>query len=88
MTDSKKTEAAKSEAAQTKATATKAAPRPRLQVAAKRAGFRRAGRAWPAEPTVVPIGGEDGLSEDQVAALKGEPNLFVVELPAAAAAAD
>lgn len=88
MTDTKKADTAKAKADDTKAGETKAAPRPRLQVTAKRAGFRRAGRAWPAEPTVVPIGGEDGLTADQVAAIEAEPNLVAVELPPEAGKAD
>lgn len=85
MTETKKTDAAKGKADETRAAQTTAGPRPRLQVTAKRAGFRRAGRAWPAEPTVVPIGGEDGLTADQVAAIEAEPNLVAVELPPEAA---
>lgn len=46
-----------------------------LVVQAKRDGFRRAGRAWPAEQTVVPI---DEFTEDQVRELLVEPQLVVV----------
>lgn len=46
-----------------------------LFVQAKRDGFRRAGRAWPAEQTVVPI---DEFTEDQVRELLSEPQLVVV----------
>lgn len=46
-----------------------------LVVQAKRDGFRRAGRAWPAEQTVVPI---DEFTEDQVHELLAEPQLVVV----------
>ena len=46
-----------------------------LIVSAKVEGFRRAGRAWPAEQTVVPI---DEFTEDQVHELLAEPQLVVV----------
>ena len=46
-----------------------------LVVQAKRDGFRRAGRAWPAEQTIVPI---DEFTEDQVRELLAEPQLVVV----------
>jgi len=46
-----------------------------LVVQARRDGFRRAGRAWPAEQTVVPI---DAFTEDQVRELLAEPQLVVV----------
>jgi len=45
-----------------------------LVVQARRDGFRRAGRAWPAEPTVVEI---DDFTEDQVGELLAEPQLVV-----------
>jgi len=37
-------------------------------------GFRRCGRRWPAEATTVPAG---RFTDDQIAALKAEPNLVV-----------
>lgn len=46
-----------------------------LLVSAKKAGFRRAGRAWRTEPTEVSV---DGLSEAQVEQLLAEPMLTVV----------
>ena len=54
---------------------------PALRVTSKQAGFRRAGRAWPASPVTVPLAEFD---DQQVAALRAEPMLVVedVELPA------
>jgi hypothetical protein len=46
-----------------------------LVVRAHVAGFRRAGRAWPAEDVEVSL---DELTEDQVSALKDEPMLSVM----------
>lgn len=46
-----------------------------LVVQAKRDGFRRAGRSWPAEQTVVSV---DEFDEDQVSELLAEPQLIVV----------
>ena len=53
-----------------------------LRITAKRDGFRRAGRAWPATPTTVPL---DALSEEQVELLRSETMLVVedVEIEAA-----
>ncbi len=52
-----------------------------LSVASKDNGFRRAGRAWSAAATVVPL---SELSDEQVAQLKAELLLTVteVDLPA------
>lgn len=47
-----------------------------LHVTALRAGFRRAGRAWPAERTPVAAG---ELSEEQIAQLQADP-MFLVEV--------
>lgn len=47
-----------------------------LHVTALRAGFRRAGRAWPAERTPVAAG---DLSEEQIAQLQADP-MFLVEV--------
>jgi len=51
-----------------------------VRVTAKRDGFRRAGRAWPASGTVV---NRSELTEERIAALCAEPNLVVqfVEIP-------
>lgn len=49
-------------------------PAPTITVTAKRPGFRRAGRAWPGEPTTVPL---SALTADQIAALRAEPMLVV-----------
>jgi hypothetical protein len=49
---------------------------PCLSVSAKTAGFRRAGRAWPAEPVIVPVSDFD---DAQLAMLLADPEL-VVEL--------
>lgn len=57
-----------------------------LKVVARAASFRRAGRVFGAEPTIVPL---SGLTDDQVEQLRGEPMLVVqdVEIPAAESAA-
>lgn len=47
-----------------------------LRVAARRDGFRRAGRAWSAAETVVDAA---DLKSEQVAALKADPMLIVTE---------
>ena len=46
----------------------------RLSVRSRQAGFRRAGRAWPAEPVIVDIA---EFTEAQLAQLKAEPMLIV-----------
>lgn len=53
---------------------TKLAEATHLAVRARTDGFRRAGRAWPAADTVVPIG---ELSDGQVRQLMDEPLLLV-----------
>lgn len=50
-----------------------------LRITARRDGFRRAGRAWTVAPQDVPA---DTLSDDQLAALRAEPMLTVIEIPA------
>lgn len=50
---------------------------PGLRVTAKKAGFRRAGRAWNVEPTDVLLA---DLTDDQIEALKGETALVVEEI--------
>ena len=47
-----------------------------LQITAKRASFRRAGLQFGQETQVIPV---ETLSKTQVAALKSEPMLVVVE---------
>lgn len=47
-----------------------------LQVTAKRAGFRRAGLSFGQETQTIPV---DTLKREQIAALKAEPMLVVVE---------
>lgn len=47
-----------------------------LQVTAKRASFRRAGLQFGQEMQTIPV---ETLKKDQVAALKAEPLLVVVE---------
>lgn len=47
---------------------------PALRVSAKVAGFRRAGRAWPVDPVVVPLA---DLTSDQIGQLLAEPKLVV-----------
>lgn len=48
----------------------------KLQVVARTEGFRRAGFVFGAEPKILIV---DELKEEQIAALKTEPNLIVVE---------
>ena len=48
---------------------------PALTVTAQREGFRRAGRAWSTKPVTVPL---QEFDEDQVDALRNDPNLVVV----------
>ena len=48
-----------------------------LSVRSKTAGFRRAGRAWPAEETIVRAA---DFTEAQIEALHDEPELFVSEV--------
>ena len=45
-----------------------------LQVRALSEGFRRAGRAWPATPVIVPV---DEFDEAQIEQLLAEPMLVV-----------
>lgn len=52
-----------------------------LSVRAARDGFRRAGRAWSAEETTVPI---EEFTKEQVAALEAEPLLTVKRVTVAA----
>jgi len=52
-----------------------------LSVRATRDGFRRAGRAWPAEETTVPL---KDFTDEQVAALEAEPLLTVKRVTVAA----
>lgn len=56
-----------------------------LQVIARPAQFRRAGFAFSAEPTVIPL---SELSEDQLELLRNEPQLVCteVDIPAEAEA--
>ena len=57
-----------------------------LKVVPKRAGFRRAGYAFPDGPTTIPL---SDITEEQYNALIAEPMLvtMLVDLPAAEAAA-
>ena len=58
---------------------------PCLSVSAKTAGFRRAGRAWPAAPVIVPVSDFDDI---QLALLLADPELVVElldDIPVAAA---
>jgi hypothetical protein len=59
--------------AETKAPAKKV---PALKVSSLREGFRRGGRAWTKEAQVVKL---SELTKDQIAQIKGEPMLAVVE---------
>lgn len=46
----------------------------KLSIQSKQPGFRRAGRAWPAEPVIVDIA---EFSDEQLAQLTAEPMLIV-----------
>jgi len=72
MAEDKKTKAA---AAPEKAKATAEASR--LQVRSLAAGFRRAGRAWPAEEVTVDI---DEFTAEQIAQILAEPMLVVLPI--------
>lgn len=48
-----------------------------LRIAAKVDGFRRCGRAWPADGVEVD---PNDFSDDELARLKGEPELTVTEI--------
>ena len=48
-----------------------------IRITSKRAGFRRAGIAHPAEPTDYP---DDRFSKGQLAALEAEPTLVVARI--------
>lgn len=48
-----------------------------LRITSAREGFRRAGRAWSKQATEIPL---EGLSDDDIAALKAEPMLTVEEV--------
>lgn len=49
---------------------------PGLRIAAKAAGFRRAGRAWSPQATDVLL---SDLTKEQIDQLKADPELVVVE---------
>ena len=54
---------------------------PALRVTAKRDGFRRGGRAWKKEATVVKL---SDLSKEQISQIKGEALLTAEEIDVAA----
>ena len=55
-----------------------ATPGARIAVTSEIEGFRRAGRAWSRARTVVDA---DTFSAEQLAALRAEPHLHVIDLP-------
>lgn len=57
---------------------TEATPGARIAVISEIEGFRRAGRAWSRARTVVDA---DTFSAQQLAALRAEPLLHVIDLP-------
>ena len=57
---------------------TEATPGARIAVISEIEGFRRAGRAWSRARTVVDA---DTFSAQQLAALRAEPHLHVIDLP-------
>lgn len=48
-----------------------------LRITSAREGFCRAGRAWSKQPTEIPM---EGLTDDEIKALKDEPMLTVEEV--------
>lgn len=58
---------------------------PALSIASAREGFRRAGRAWSKEATVVKL---SELTKEQIAQIKGEALLTVVEVEVEEAVAE
>jgi hypothetical protein len=68
--------AAKTETKPAAKTETPAKKVPALKVSSLREGFRRGGRAWTKEAQVVKL---SDLTKDQIAQIKGEPMLAVVE---------
>lgn len=50
---------------------------PIIRVVSRRAGFRRAGRAWSVEPTVVPV---SEFTTAQIQSLRAEPMLIVEDV--------
>lgn len=56
-----------------------------IKVVPKRAGFRRAGFAFPEEGKIIPL---SELSEEQLAQLEGEPMLVTTRVQLAAAAGE
>lgn len=68
---------AAAEAAAQSAGASKTTKVPALSVVSTREGFRRGGRAWSKEETVVKL---SDLSDEQIAQIKGEALLTVTEV--------
>ena len=58
---------------------------PRIHVTARREGFRRAGRAWPAGGTIVDT---DNFTDEELDQLAAEPQLVVAPAPDAEPPAD
>lgn len=58
---------------------------PALRIRSKTAGFRRAGRAWGTEAQDVPL---SEFTKEQLAQLRAEANLVVVDCEIDAAAAE
>ena len=54
----------------------------KLEVTAKKDGFRRAGRAWSATPTIIDTSDKE-WTKAKIQQLQDEPMLTVVELSAA-----
>lgn len=50
---------------------------PGIRVVATTAGFRRAGRAWSVEPSDVPL---RDLNKEQIAQIRAEPLLAVIDI--------
>ncbi len=69
--------AADAAAAAKQAASTKVIKVPALSITSSRDGFRRAGRSWSKEATVVKL---SELSKEQIAHIKGEALLTVTEV--------
>lgn len=77
--------AAEKDAATKQGASAKTIKVPALSVTSSREGFRRAGRAWSKEATVVKL---SDLNEEQIAQIKGEAMLTVAEVEVEEAVAE
>lgn len=75
--DAAKKAAAEKAAAENKGSASKIVKVPALSVTCSREGFRRGGRVWGKEESVVKL---SDLSDEQIAQIKGEALLTIAEV--------